>query len=232
METKRINKYLVAALIFFTLSMSTANASLLTNGDFDNDLDMQDKTWYIFDKIDGWEAGQYDAGIEVLLTSAGLVQAHSGDKYIELDAHASERGANTSAPGTNSSMTQTLDLDSGSYMLEFYYQPRTHYENDNGIRVNLAGQQFEVDDVTPGEDQYIGWQHYSTIFSIAAFGTYDLKFEAIGDHDTPPGSAPGNSLGGLIDTVSLKPVPIPPTLLLLSTGIFGLIGYRKNRQES
>ena len=98
-----------------------ANATLLTNGDFETNT-LTGKHWGVFNVIDGWYTS-LGAGIEVQRST--VVNAYSGNAYIELDSH------------NNSGVTQNVHTEAGqSYLLSFYYMPRTNNGgNDNGVGI-------------------------------------------------------------------------------------------------
>lgn len=199
---------------------SAANATLLTNGNFDDDLDpaLSAGAWHVYDSINGWTKGAGTAGIEV--QSSTIVTADTPDYYIELDSHG--------GTDTNSSMYQTLYLDLGSYELSWMYHARTNNTgDDNGIEgyITAAGSSTQVAYLgniskTFG-DMTSTWEKVTWTFNIAADGCYDLYFAAYGND---------NTLGGFIDSAELNPVPEPATFILLGSGLAGLAFYRRKRK--
>jgi len=205
-----IKRGFISAVIL--LSASFANANLIENGDFEDDVGLSGTQWSIYNSINGWTTLS-GSGIEVQHNT--IVAAQSGDQYIELDSN------------NNSSMYQQLDglLIGESYDLSFWYHARTNNGgNDNGIDVywgesapgalelSIADQFFS--------DYANGWKEF-TLSLIASSSTMFLTFSAAGLN---------NSLGGFIDNVSLTTVPEPGTLVLLGLGVFGLVlGRRRVR---
>ncbi len=238
---KFINKIgLSVALI--TMSTFT-NASLITNGSFEQ-LTFADQsqaigvvhgtnlqsyanknsTWDVFNNLPGW-ATSYGNGIE--LQKNVVTRSQNGSQHIELDSH--QYGS------SNSVMTQTLDsLTIGAnYLLEFYYKPRTNKANDNGINVFWYDAAFDFDisisaDFSTDSTRNLvpSWSIQSVMFTAQA-ESMALSFGAFGKQ---------NTLGGLIDNVSLnqvnfKPVtsvPEPSMLILFAIGL-GFIAARQRK---
>jgi hypothetical protein len=214
-----------------------ANASLITNGSFEQ-LEFTDnyqsigtvrntnlqaynnksRMWDVFYNLPGWTTS-YGNGIE--LQKNVVTRSQDGSQHVELDSH--PRGA------SNAVMTQTIDsLTIGSdYLLEFYYKPRTNNTNDNGINVfwynsaddfDLALQaDFSTDStrrLTPN------WALQTVTFTAQA-KSMDLSFGSFGIQ---------NTLGGLIDNVSLKQIASVPEPSMLVMFVLGL-GFILARQR-
>lgn len=228
---------------FLTFSLITispfVNASFITNGSFEETVfadsststgyifntDLQsyetkNKAWDIFESIPGWST-TYGNGIE--LQKNVVTQSQNGQHHIELDSY--QKGS------SNAVMTQSINsLATGSdYLLEFYYKPRTNQANDNGINVywydaavdfDISMEEIYAVDSTRSEIPI--WEKQSIIFT-ASSSTMDLSFGAFGNQ---------NTLGGLIDNVSLIKVPEPSILSLFLAGLVGLfIRQRKKTAQ-
>ncbi len=178
--------------------------------------------WQVYpDKFGDWFS-DIGTGIEVQ-TSGVVVQAQDGDQYIELDSD-SARGGDGSASTTNSSMTRTVNLVAGTYLLEWYYQPRTNTLGDNIIDVYLAGASesllTNMIDSANGAGRS-GWEKRSATFTVDGLDNdYALTFIANGRE---------NTLGGFIDNVTLSQVPLPAglPLLLVGAAALGFAGRKK-----
>jgi hypothetical protein len=235
-------KFLYNALLAFSLINLSAftHGSLITNGSFEEltfldnstsegivfntDLrtyENKNRAWDVFYRLPGWETS-YGNGIE--LQKNVVTRSQDGSHHVELDSH--PRGA------SNAVMTQRLDsLTIGAdYLLEFYYKPRTNNNNDNGINVfwydiavdfDLGMEAVLKSDstrrLTPD------WALQSVSFK-AKTESMNLSFASFGSQ---------NTLGGLIDNVSLEQVtavPEPSMFILFLTAI-SMIFIRQKKQR-
>ncbi|NQZ20421.1 MAG: PEP-CTERM sorting domain-containing protein [Colwellia sp.] len=220
-------KFVPKILLSVSLVAASAltDASLITNGSFeqttfaDNSTSVgsvfntdlvaykdKDRAWDVFEYLPGWETS-YGNGIELQKNIVTLAQ--DGSHHVELDSH--PRGA------SNTAMTQTVDsLTVGAdYLLEFFYKPRTNNRNDNGINVfwydSAVGFSSGMEaaliadstrNLTPN------WALQTVSFTAEA-ESMNLSFAAFGTQ---------NSLGGLIDNVSLEQlISLPAGLLPIGT---------------
>ena len=223
----------VLLLISLITASSLTYGSLIKNGSFEQTTfsdhssstglifntnlqayDNKNRAWDVFYNLPGWET-TYGNGIE--LQKNIVTRSQDGSHHIELDSH--PRGA------SNAVMTQTLNsLTIGAdYLLEFYYKPRTKRKNDNGI--NVYWYDTEIDFNNSMEAVLISdstrrlspnWALQSVLIT-AQTESMNLSFGSFGKQ---------NTLGGLIDNVSLKQVatvPEPPMAILFLTAIILLI---------
>ncbi len=220
----------LTAAIFLIFLATTANASYLTNGDFElspadngivNDKSWSELGWDVWHTLPGWTTS-LGPGIEVQ-RSGVVTTAQSGDYYIELDSH----GGND----TNSTMFQNVYLTEGNYALSFWYFARTNTENDNGIfaRIINPGSTFPyIAETSIDKTNWsMGntWEEISMTFHIETADDYHITFGALeGSID--------NSFGGFIDNVSLVHMPEPSTMMLLGFGLLGLSGMIRRRNGS
>jgi len=195
-------------------SASLANASLLTNGDFEQDLGLSGSQWGIFGGLDGWGLVS-GPGIEVQHNT--IVGAFSGDQYVELDSTG------------NSAMVQMISgLTPGAdYTLNFWYRPRTNNGgNDNGIDVywdesGMSNLVLSLAGFTTGNSS--GWLGQELTLTASSDSMY-LGFAASGND---------NSFGGFVDAVSLsREVPAPATTALFGLGLAALFAGRRRRQQA
>ena len=232
--------------VFLMVVSTITHASLITNGSFeqttfaDNSIsigsvfntDLRDyenkkRAWDVFYFLPGWTT-IYGNGIE--LQKNIVTRSQEGEIHVELDSHPS--GA------SNSVMTQTLKslIVGADYQLDFYYKARTNSKNDNGINVFWydAAIDFNFDmkavlvadsirSLTPN------WTLQTVSFTAQA-QSMSLSFGAFGRQ---------NTLGGLIDNVSLAQVssakittvPEPSTVIIFLSAI-ALFFMRQNKKAS
>ena len=165
-------------------------------------------SWDMWNAINGWTKTN-GSGIEVQSNrTLSTIDAHSGVHYVELDSN------------RNSRMVQQVALNVGRYVLSFWYSPRTA-SSTNGI-------EYAVGTFTGGSVNYHNplaavpgvWTLITHNFLVTQAGTYDLAFAANGRSD---------SYGGLLDDVSIAPVPVPAAGLGLMAGL-GLLGALRRRK--
>jgi hypothetical protein len=208
----------ILAILFWAC---TASANLITNGDFETvssiaplsgtggaqvSLDaLKQGQWSIYESLPSWTSTNTSLGIEV---QYGLSSVQSGNdsRYVELDTTA------------NSGMVQTISglLSGTTYELSFQYFSRTG-DASSAINVLLGGTSL----LTAYYDQKI-WTTFSETFVYDGESTAQFALSFLAD-----GSS--NSLGGLIDNVSLRAVPIPGAAVLLGSALLGLVGLRRTR---
>ncbi|HOY23754.1 MAG TPA: DUF642 domain-containing protein [Cellvibrio sp.] len=207
---KFFGKTIVALLL--TGVASLANANLIVNGSFEDNIVTNSSTWGVYNSINGWSTLS-GAGIEIQRNT--IVTAQDGKQYVELDSH------------NNSSMFQQLTgLSVGeSYLLSFWYHARTNNaSNDNGIDVSWGTSapgdlQLAIANETVQSTNNM-WVE-KTLSLFADQSTMYLTFAATGLN---------NSLGGFIDNVSLTKVASVPEssgLVLFGLGLMGLIAVRR-----
>ena len=163
----------------------------------------------VYDAIPGWTRG-VGAGIELQNNATlGTHDAQDGNWYVELDSD------------SNSSMYQDITFASaGSYLLSFFYSPRTATQNDNGIGYSLGD---KVDGLIDAVYQAPAtWTQVTKSFTVDAGEVLRLSFFAGGL---------SNSLGGFVDNVSIAPVPLPGSLLLLGGALAGSGAFASRRRK-
>ena len=244
-----LGKTILSASLILS-SAASANASLITNGSFEEltftdvtnhhsikdikklkSFEKKTKNWKVLNALPGWITTS-GAGIE--LQKNLIKNISDGENYVELDSHSFKHKK------SNTVMTQTIDsltLDA-EYLLEFSYKPRTKSKNDNGINL------FWYDEKTPYDlamdadfsintrlKKNTDWTTQSIILT-ANSETMNLSFGAYGKQ---------NGRGGFIDNVSLVPVntasttniPEPSVLALIMIGFGSLVRIthkRKNKE--
>ena len=235
-------KILLSAALIVASTMT--HATLITNGSFeqttfaDNSKSVgtvfntdlrayknKKRAWDVFYFLPGWKT-TYGNGIE--LQKNIVTRSQNGETHVELDSH--PRGA------SNAVMTQTLKslIVGADYQLDFYYKARTNRKNDNGINVywydSAVDFNFDMKAVLVADStrrQTPNWALKTVSFTAQA-QSMDLSFGAFGKQ---------NTLGGLIDNVSLKQVstakvtavPEPSTYMIFLTALAFLL-VRPNKK--
>lgn len=216
----------IVFVLFFLIS-GFANANLLSNFDFEspedikgniwgNRLDQLDitlKSWDVYNELPGGWYGEIGAGIEVQHNT--VVDAYSGDHYIELDSH----------PGTssNSDIWQGFTaLTTMEHFVSFWYRPRTNTSSDNGINIYLRNPTKSDVGAVDGINSVITeWTYYSfSLGTLVAEESYDIGFMAVGAE---------NTLGGFLDDITVSSIPEPANMLLLGTGLLGFVALGRKK---
>jgi hypothetical protein len=216
-----MNTHFAAAALSLAVAMAgSAQASTVLNGSFEDvtggTVLLDSGSWKVYGTLPGWTTVSGN-GIEVQTNpTLGFIDAQDGNRYVELDSHP--------GGGSNTTMRQQVHLGVGSYDLSFFFSPRTRDASTNGIFYSVAealgGGLLSYGEVTgPGGPYQVGtWTEVVSRFTVSTAGLFNLDFGATGREDT---------LGGLIDNVSIAPVPLPAGALLLLTAIGGLAVARR-----
>lgn len=221
---RRLALLAAAAIVGLAIGAGGAQAAVIFTEDFEDPANTQN--WQVYQTFDSWNATS-GAGIEIQQTGAvGGISAHDGVQYVELDSDISRGGL---AAPTNSSMTRTVTLAAGNYLLEWYYLPRTSTPGDNIVEVYVDGaSEALMTNLIGSEDgtnpPTTDWVQISYAFSVdGTDNDYGITFAAGGIE---------NSLGGFIDSVTLSSVEVPepgPLSLLAVAGLAGGFLARRRR---
>ncbi len=211
-------RILASALALTLLASGAAQASttnLLTNGSFEDYTgSLNSSGWNIFSSanVPGW-TGVPNIELQSEPTLNPDLPAQDGLIYAELDTN------------TNSTLFQSLTLDTGVYEFSFWYSPRV-----NGSPADTNDMSFAVDGLgisefgtildTPNPTYpFREWTQVVLSFLVASDNTnVTFTFTALG---TSSGDPCGNC-GALIDNVSVSPVPVPAGAVLLLGALAGL----------
>ena len=238
---KYVKRFLIGLAFVTTLAAPAAASTIVYNGSFEAGAPTKNTSgktfeslpsgskWGVWKALNGWTTVN-GPGIEVQTSGTiGPLAAQHGSYYVELDSTG------------NTTMEQQVKLAKGSYLLSFWYSPRTG---------NAASDQidYSVGDVVKGSVNGLnallgkpvnGWQKIVAPFTIGGTAAgkssgggkgmqeFALRFGA--------GGPKGDSLGGLMDSVEIvrvpSEVPLPATGVLLLAGL-AVLGARRLRHAA
>lgn len=199
----------VVAAIAMALAPASvfAATNLVVNGSFEQTPAFSGwTTFYGFNAIPGWNTGPY--GVEV--QQGGVtVTPKDGNNVVELDTFA------------NSYIWQEIATTPGQeYKLSFFYSPRPGVSFDSNKLVYKFGDLFtwtSADGIGATDGNW--YEITGTV--IAQNTTTRLGFAAWG---------PSDSVGGLIDQVSVTAVPEPETYAMLGVGLAAVAFARRRKR--
>lgn len=150
--------------------------------------------WDVYDSlpslVTGVKSWYRESGAGIEIQKAGVSSnVFDGNYLVELDSNPNS----TYGSNSNTKMTQDISLVPGNYILQFHYKPRTSTPNDSRMLVSLDGVQVSDQNSTDTSQ----WQTVTVPVNTVTGGTHKLSFQGAGTE---------NTLGALLDLVSLKRV--------------------------
>ena len=192
----------IAAGFLAGSSMADASQNLLSNGSFEEHV--VNGSWNLFEELPGWSLAD-GPGFE-LQRGVGGWDAYDGDQWLELDADQNGPGGGfINGEIGSSTITQEAQTVVGQYyMLTLGFSPRPGVE-DNHLVISWNDEVIHEAEASGAGLQNTSWQEISLL--IQADST--SSFISLADHSF------NDTLGTLVDGVSLVAVPAPATLALL-----------------
>ena len=175
-----------------------------------NNLMTTNPGWDIYSTVKDWKT-KTGSGVEVQSDrNPATLNAQDGDYFVSLDGT------------SNASISETVKLHLGTYILSFWYSPQTSLGPTNMIGYNLGN--IVSGKVTAGTNgARVGiWTEIRTTFVVLKRSNYDLLFTAMGASD---------GTGGFIDNVTIETVPLPAAGLGLLGGLLALGSVRARRRR-
>ncbi len=169
--------------------------------------------WDTFNGLQGWTiSGGGGNRIEIQSDASSGIDAYAGDHSISLDA----------GTGKNSTITQSVSIAAGTYILSFWYSPESSLALTNAINYKLGSVVNGLVTVGTNGASVGGWTQIQTRFSVQTTTQMNLSFAATG---------PADGVGGLIDDVTIiSTVPVPAAGLVLLGGLAMMGGLRRARR--
>lgn len=179
-----------------------------------NQLNTTAPGWDVFNGLQGWTvSGGGGNRVELRSDNSTSVDAQDGDYYLSLDT----------GNGRNSTISQSVTLSAGRYVLSFWYSPESAIVATNTIGYNLGNLiSGNVSVGTNGASVGV-WTEVRQTFTVLTGASLGLSFSALGGAD---------GVGGYIDNVSIAvaSVPVPASGLVLISALGGLLGLRRRRR--
>lgn len=238
-----MKRLMIGLALATVLAAPVAASTIVYNGSFETGVPGNKKSsagktfeslpggakWGVWKALNGWTTVN-GPGIEVQTSGTiGPLAAQHGSYYVELDSTG------------NSTMEQQVKLAKGSYLLSFWYSPRTG---------NTASDQidYSVGDVLKGSvnafnallgKPVAGWQKIVAPFSVGGKSAGKSGGDSKGMQEFAlrfgAGGPTSDSRGGLLDSVEIvklpAEVPLPATGILLLAGL-GVLGARHLRRSA
>ncbi len=194
--------------------MANNNPNLLSNGSFEEHV--VNGSWNLFQDLPGWNL--VDGPAIELQRGVGGWDAYDGEQWLELDSDQNGPGGGfMNGEIGSSTITQEAQTVVGQYyMLTLGFSPRPGVE-DNHLVISWNDEVIYEAEASGVGLQNTSWQEISVLIQADTTSS----FISLADHSFD------DTLGTLVDGVSLVAVPAPATLALL---MLPILHKRRRRQ--
>jgi choice-of-anchor C domain-containing protein len=216
MNFKKILFGLFVVTAYVWTMTSLAEASLVTNGDFNTPSGGSSFVTLNAGSsaLTGWTIDK--GSIDVI---GGYWQNPLGSQSVDLDG----------SPGA-AKISQILNLPgAGTYQLTFLAagNPEGDPSPMKGLRVSVGGSSWVFDIPKAPDKVNMNWQPFTISFTAAAAEAVALSFESLTGTGKYGGSTNLFYCGPVVANVNVSAVPIPGAVWLLGSGFLGLLGLRR-----
>ncbi len=217
-----INNILVALAMGATAVAAQAATNLVGNGGFDGTT-----RGYVYNGVPSTVTQFYGGSVP---TAADTVADWQGT-FVSIAGSSGPWGTPGGLPNHGATsgwvaglqadgfISQTLNLDAGTYLLTWADANRTNVDNSQHYSVSFDGVTYQSFTTTAGN----GWKSESLVFTLATNENGALMFKG--------GTSFGNvDATSFIDNVQLSAVPEASSLMMMAVATLGLLAWRRRSQ--
>lgn len=185
-------------------------ANLVVNSGFENGLTGWDTSFNVISLEQHFGVLPFEGNYMAVMPILGILDASLSQDIVN----------NTPYTLAEISFAYNIQVRDLSILRDFGQDSLTVTFNDDELL------SIPLDDSFVDESSILGWTSFSTTVPIAAMGgPFSLGFST--ENFPPGGGDPFQFFTVYLDAVSVQAVPIPPTLLLLSSGLTSLFWLKR-----